>query len=156
MDFSQITDSLYIGTTPRSDDYSLLRQLGVSLIINMRIERRPYADDHNFPILVLWLPSIDSPLFPIPVRLLQKGARAALETIQQGGKVYTHCAKGIHRGVAMGAAILIALGHSPDEAMQLITERRIVADPYVWYIRRRIHLFAKRWNYSGQAYRSVT
>jgi hypothetical protein len=37
---------------------------------------------------------------------------AALETIRQGGKVYAHCQRGRHRGVAMGAAILIALGYS--------------------------------------------
>jgi protein-tyrosine phosphatase len=149
MDFSQITESLYIGTTPRAEDYALLRQLDVRLIINMRLERRSHPDVHDFPIPVLWLPTIDSPLFPIPLRLLRKGALVALETITQGGKVYTHCAKGVHRGVAMGAAILIALGHSPDEAMQLITEQRKVADPHVWYIRRRIQMFSKYWNDSG-------
>jgi protein-tyrosine phosphatase len=156
MDFSQITGSLYIGTTPRSDDYSLLRQLGVKLIINMRIERRPHRDGHQSPIPVLWLPTIDSPLFPIPLRLLRKGALAALETIDHGGKVYAHCAKGIHRGVAMGAAILIALGYSVEDAMQLITERRLVADPHVWYIRRRIERFYKYWHKSRGAKIMVT
>ncbi|MBE0411837.1 MAG: dual specificity protein phosphatase family protein [Anaerolineales bacterium] len=127
----------------------MLRQLDVRLIINMRIERRPHPDGHEPPIKVLWLPTIDSPLFPIPIRLLNRGTRAALETFQHGGKVYTHCAKGIHRGVAMGAAILIALGHSPDDAMRLISEKRLVADPYVWYIRHRIQRFAKYWGNSS-------
>jgi len=156
MEFSQITDSLFIGTTPRSDDYEVLRQLGVHLIINMRLERRPHPDRHKSPIPVLWLPTIDSPFFPIPLRLLKKGAIVALETIRQGGKVYVHCAKGIHRGVAMGAAILIALGHPLDEAIQLIVEGRTVADPHIWYIRRRIQLFSKHWNDSGGLKASVT
>jgi protein-tyrosine phosphatase len=151
MDFSQVTDYLYIGTTPRSTDYALLRQLNVRLIINMRIERRPHADGHESPIPVLWLPTIDSPLFPIPLRMLRRGAQAAFETINQGGKVYAHCAKGIHRGVAMGAAILIALGHSADEAIHIISKQRFVADPHIWYIRRRIHLFYKFWHKSGGA-----
>jgi len=50
-----------------------------------------------------------------------------------------------HRGVAMGAAILIAQGLPAVEAMQLIKQRRAVADPYIWYIRRRIERFAQRW-----------
>jgi len=74
------------------------------------------------------------------------GAKAALETIHEGGKVYTHCAYGRHRGVAMGACILIAQGFDPYAAMKLITERRHVADPYAYYIRPRILKFAKLWN----------
>ena len=36
MNFSQITDDLFIGTTPLASDYDGLRQLGIRLIINMR------------------------------------------------------------------------------------------------------------------------
>lgn len=146
MDFSQITDSLFIGTTPESHDYPLLRSLGVRLVINMRLERRPSPQHPDHPLPVIWLPTMDSPLFPIPVRALVKGVRAALDTIHDGGKVYAHCAKGIHRSVAMGAAILIALGHSAEDAMHMIRIHRQTADPNIWYIRRRILLFSKIWN----------
>jgi hypothetical protein len=47
----------------------------------------------------------------------------------------------------MGAAILIASGYSPEDAMQLIVDRRPVADPHAWYIRRRIIRFAELWNH---------
>ncbi|GAH35487.1 unnamed protein product, partial [marine sediment metagenome] len=118
----------------------------VQLVINMRIERKPYQDEHNPPMHAIWNPTIDSPLFPIPMRSLMKGVRAALPVIENGGKVYVHCQAGVHRGVAMGAAILIAQGFEPQEAMDLIKAKRPAADPDAWYIRRRILRFAKIWD----------
>ena len=128
-----------------TEDYQRLRDLGVRLIINMRWEHRLRPDPHVQPLSLLWLRTIDSPLFPIPIRALQRGVLAALETIRAGGKVYAHCAGGRHRGVAMGAAVLIAQGHSPREAMDLIKAKRRVADPDIFYIRWRILRFARQW-----------
>ena len=76
---------------------------------------------------------------------LVRGVHAALETIQAGGKVYAHCAQGRHRGVAMGAAILIALGYDANQAMELIKAQRPSADPDMFYIRSRIFRFARAW-----------
>ena len=146
MNFSQITDDLFIGNMPSLNDYDQLRELGVRLIINMRFTLGPKPDPHRVPIHILWLRTIDSPFFPISIQKLMRGTRAALETIQHGGKVYTHCAYGRHRAVAMGAAILIAQGHDPQAAMELIKERRSVADPFAYYIRPRILKFAREWN----------
>jgi len=146
MNFSQITDQLFIGNMPSLKDYDQLRELGIRLIINMRFSRGPQPDSHQPPISTLWLRSIDSPFFPISIQKLIHGAQTALETIRTGGKVYTHCAYGRHRGVAMGACVLIAQGHDPFEAMELITQRRSVADPYAYYIRPRILKFAELWN----------
>jgi len=146
MNFSQITDQLFIGNTPALKDYEQLRELGVRLIINMRFSRGPAPDPHDQPISTLWLRSIDSPFFPISIQKLIRGAQTALETIRNGGKVYTHCAYGRHRGVAMGACVLIAQGHNPLEAMNLIAEHRSVADPFAYYIRPRILKFANEWN----------
>ena len=146
MHFSKITDDLFIGSMPSANHYDQLRELGVRLIINMRFTLGPRPDPHQAPINTLWLRSIDSPFFPISIQKLMQGAGAALETIRDGGKVYAHCAYGRHRGVAMGACILIAQGHDPHAAMQLIAERRSVADPFAWYIQPRILKFAKEWN----------
>lgn len=145
MDYSNITEELLVGTTPTVTDYDLLRSLGVGLVINMRIERRPYPDPHVPPLKFLWLPTIDWPLFPIPIGMLRRGAQLALETIQAGKRVFTHCAGGRHRGVAMGAAVLVARGYAAEEAMRLIASRRKVADPQAFYIRSRILHFAKHW-----------
>ena len=150
MEYSKITDDLFIGDTPSTRDYDHLRDLGVRLVINMRFEHGP-APDAGLPHLdFLWLRTFDNPCLPIPIRALQRGAHAALETIRSGGKVYAHCARGRHRGVAMGAAVLIAQGHSPAEAMRLIKARRPDADPGVFYIRSRILRFARRLEVAGQ------
>ena len=143
--FSHITDDLFIGTTPLASDYDGLRELGIQLVINMRFSRSPYPDPHEAPIRFLWLRTIDSPIVPIPIFKLITGARAALETILLGGKVYVHCAYGRHRGPAMGSCVLIAQGYRPDEAMRLVMDRRAVADLHVPYIRSRILKFAREW-----------
>jgi hypothetical protein len=145
MNFSRITDDLFIGTTPQAKDYQRLHDLGVRLIINMRFTRRPDPNLLDLPLDLLWLRTIDSPLFPIPIRKLVEGTRAAMETIREGGRVYTHCAYGRHRAVAMGAAVLIAQGYSPQEAMELIKANRRVADPDAFHIRSRILRFARQW-----------
>lgn len=145
MDISEVSDSLFIGTTPADEDYHLLRELGVGLVINMRLERPPIRDTHHTPMPALWLPTVDSPLFPIPMRALRRGVRTALETIARGEKVFVHCAAGRHRSVAMAAAIMIAQGYSPGQAMAQIKARREAADPDAWYIRRRIERFARLW-----------
>ena len=149
MNFSQITEHLFIGDTPRREEYDRLRELGVRLVINMRLEKPPAIDLHPSPISFLWLPTADNPLLVIPIYALKRGVQAALGTIQAGGKVYTHCAKGRHRGVAMGASILIAQGYDADQAMQLIKERRSIADPDIYYIRSRILRFARQYQGTG-------
>jgi protein tyrosine phosphatase (PTP) superfamily phosphohydrolase (DUF442 family) len=151
MNFSKITDDLFIGNMPSVADYDRLRGLGVRLVINMRFSHGPRPDSHHPPIQTLWLRSIDSPLFPIPVYKLIHGAQVALETIHSRGKVYAHCAYGRHRGVAMGACILIAQGMPADDAMKLIGSRRDVADPDAFYIKSRILKFAEQWKIKGAA-----
>ena len=146
MNFSQITDDLFIGSMPSVNHYDQLRKLGVRLIINMRFTLGPKPDPHHEPINTLWLRCIDSPFFPISIHKLMHGTQAALETIHDGGKVYAHCAYGRHRGVAMGACILIAQGYAPGDALELIAARRSVADPFAYYIRPRILKFAQEWN----------
>lgn len=144
MNFSAITDDLLIGSMPEPGDYDRLRQLGVRLIINMRFRLGPEQDPHPEPMQTLWLRSLDNPLFPIPLHKLAHGAQAALEIIQRGGRVYSHCAYGRHRSVAMGACILIAQGYDPLAAMELIKRKRPVADPYAFYIRPRIIKFSRQ------------
>lgn len=150
MNYSPITPDLFIGTTPGVEDYPSLRNLGVRLVINMRFEHRPAADPRPEPLSFLWLRTIDHPFFPIPIQTLWRGAQAALGTIAAGGKVYTHCAGGRHRGVAMGACILVAQGYDPRAAMDLIKERRSFSDPHVFYIRNRILKFARAWKEQGR------
>jgi protein-tyrosine phosphatase len=150
VNYSQIDSTLFVGTTPLQADYQTLRSLGVELVINMRAERRPYPDLNDPPMPVLWLPTFDTPLIPISIRTLSRGVRAALATMEKGGKVYIHCAMGMHRSVAQAASILIAMGYTLEDAVGLIKQRRAVADPHAWYIFRRIERFAQTWRQASQ------
>jgi hypothetical protein len=146
VNFSKITDNLFIGTTPSVGEYDTLRDIGVRLIINMRFTFGPRPDLHNPPLVLLWLRTVDSPFFPLPLPKLMQGAHSANKTIEDAGKVYVHCAYGRHRSVAMGACVLIAQGHNPESAMELIAQLRPIADPNAYYIRPRIMQFARQWN----------
>ena len=149
MEYSRITDELFIGTTPGPRDYALLRELGVRLVINMRFWRGHPLGDSQPAVEDLRLRTFDSPLVPIPMGALMRGALSALKVMKSGGKVYTHCSRGRHRSVAMAACILIARGWTPECAMELIKERRRVADPGAVHIRPRILQFARRWEQLG-------
>ncbi len=142
---SQITEGLYLGTMPDSPNYEELRRLGVRLVINMRSWRGRHPPKGEPEIDYLRLRTFDTPLLPMPVGALMRGADAALKVLGRGDKVYVHCARGRHRGAAMAAAILIAQGMPPDKAISLIKARRAEADPGAGYIKRRILLFAARW-----------
>ena len=150
MDFSEITGDLLIGPMPSIVDYDRLTGLGVQLVLNMRFMRRLPPGLTHPPCRVLWLRTLDSPFFPMPLAKLEQGVHAALQTIAQGGRVYSHCAYGRHRSVAMGAAILIAQGHDAEAAMTLIKEKRPYADPDLFYIRQRILAFEKLWRHKKE------
>jgi protein tyrosine/serine phosphatase len=145
LDISRITADLFVGKQPSPQDYALLHALNIGLVINMRWETGPYADPAPEPLPTLWLRTFDSPLLPIPAQQLARGVEQALETIQRGYAVYAHCARGIHRGPAMGTCILIAQGYATEEAIQLVKQQRPGADPGIFYMRWSINRFARRW-----------
>ncbi len=145
MNYSKITDNLYVGTAPTSQDYQELHDLGIDLVLNMVLVSPPKKDPCRPPVKSIWLPTIDSPLFPLPIHALTKGAIEALKVIEGGGTVYAHCAKGRHRGPAMGACILIAQGMDLEQAMELIKHQRPISDLKMWYIKARLIKFASEW-----------
>ncbi len=143
-DISQITDYLYISAFPEEHHADEIIARHIRLILSMHW-MRPGKELNRPPLRVLWLPTIDSPITPMPIWILQKGVEAALPVIEEGHAVLSHCKAGIHRSVAMAASILIAKGYTADEAMALIKEKRLVADPYVGYIQKRIRKFEAHW-----------
>jgi protein tyrosine phosphatase (PTP) superfamily phosphohydrolase (DUF442 family) len=145
MDISQITKHLYIASRIKDDDIEAIRQLGPDLIISMIVQRRPPKTLTAEGLGVLWLRTFDFPLIPIPLRTLKRGVEAALPVMQNGGRVLVFCEGGRHRSVAMASCILIGQGYSADDAMQLISSKREVADPYAWHIQRQIRRFEVFW-----------
>lgn len=144
LDISRITDTLYIAAHPHADHAEELAALPTRLLLSVRM-RPPGPAVRSAAERWVHLPCIDSPLTPIPMLLLFRGAEAATPIIQQGGIVVVHCHYGRHRSVAMACCVLIAQGYTTEEAMKLVTERRPAADPYIWYIHARIERFAQRW-----------
>lgn len=143
-DVSAITDYLYISAWPRGDHAEEIRALNVRLILSMHWIRPSKMLGHP-PVRLLWLPTFDNPLAPMPIPTLERGVEAALPVIADGYRVLVHCRAGVHRSVAMACCVLIGMGQTAEEAMALVKQKRSVADPYAGYIRRRIEKFEQHW-----------
>jgi protein-tyrosine phosphatase len=141
---SQITDYLYISAFPRGEHVAEIVALGVRLVLSMHW-MRPTKMLGKPPVELLWLPTFDVPFLPMPIKTLNKGVKAALPVIADGGSVLVHCKAGIHRSVAQAASVLIGMGYSAEEAMQLIKDKRAVADPDARHIQSRIRKFEEYW-----------
>ena len=145
MDISKITEYMYIAAHPDAEAADAIRDLNVRLIINM-IFIRPADIYKQPPFRMITLRSFDSIFLPIPLNKLKRGVKAALPVIQDGESVLIYCRQGRHRSVAMAACILIGMGYSADPAMELISSKREIADPYAWHIQRQIRRFEDSWN----------
>jgi protein-tyrosine phosphatase len=136
---------LYVGAQPEHGKAADLCDLNIGLVISMRGEARPHAAFGQPPLRSLWLRTYDTIFTPIRVRTLEAGVRAALPVMEQGQAVLVHCHVGRHRSVALAAAILIAQGYTAQAAMQLLRQKRAVADPQAWHIKRVIGKFERQW-----------
>jgi len=144
-EYSQITDQLYVAAWPTGEDYDVLNELGVRLMINM--DWIP-ADEKlsEAPLQVLSLIEIDTPLTPMSMENIWKGVQRAQETFEGGGKVMVYCKGGVHRSVVMACCILISQGYNAEEAMALVKKHRPVADPYTEHYKSRILKFEEEWS----------
>jgi protein-tyrosine phosphatase len=129
MDMTWVTDRIAVGGGIWNDDnMAELVGHGVTHIIDMQIEfdDRPLAEPYD--VKVLFNPT-DDDFMPKPPQLFQAGVDFALEALDDpDGKVYIHCAAGVHRAPMMTLAILRVLGWPLQEAKDLIQERRYVVD----------------------------
>ena len=143
-EYSPITDQLYVAAWPTGEDYEVLRELGVRLVINM--DWVPADEKLNEPPLrVLALTEIDTPLTPMSMKNVWKGVNHAQEIFDNGGVVMVYCKGGVHRSVVMACCILISQGYSAEEAMARVKECRPVADPYTDHFKSRILKFEEEW-----------
>lgn len=145
MDISKITDHLYISASPQASHIHELESKNIRLIISMIGGHQPPEAFTYRPFRLLWLQTIDSIFIPIPIEMLAQGVEAALPIIQNGDGVLVYCVQGRHRSVAMATAILIALGYTCTEALNLVQRQRKVADPKAWHIYRQIRMFEMFW-----------
>jgi len=145
IDISRVTDYLYVGSRVVKEDADELKVLNFNLIISMIGQMPPDKIYTVPPFKTLWIRTYDAFFTPISIKKLLVGVESALPVIQDKGKVLVFCMEGKRRSVAMAAAILIAMGHTGEQAIDLLTGAREVADPRRWYIRRQIKAFEKYW-----------
>ena len=151
MDMTWVTERIALGAAIWSDsNMQTVARSGVTHIIDMQIEFDDTELARPYGIEVLWN-GTDDDFQPKPPELFEKGVefgQAALE--ENGGKVYIHCAAGVHRAAMMTLALLGALGWEMDEAMQVIQGRRPVVDFADVYVRS-VERFLGQWELSRGA-----
>ena len=149
IDISKVTDYLYVGSRVGKEHADELRVLNFALIISMIGQLPPDEVLTLPPFKTLWIRTYDTIFTPISIKKLLVGVEAALPVIQNKGKVLVFCLEGRRRSVAMAAAVLISMGHTCEQAIDLLTAARKVADPRRWYIRRQIKAFEHYWRKKG-------
>ena len=124
--YCTITPDLCVGGQINAAGWRWLAARGITAVVNMRSE----FDDavHGIaPDAYVWLPTPDD--HAPTMQQLRSGVGFINQVIQQGGKVYVHCASGVGRAPTMAAAYLISTGMRAEEAIALIRQVRPFVKP---------------------------
>ncbi|MCW2761208.1 MAG: dual specificity protein phosphatase [Marmoricola sp.] len=117
---------------------------GVTHVVDARIE---WSDEEwvaqHAPAIAYLHHGIDDAGQNVPGEWFDLGVTWALEAIEQGGVVLTHCHMGINRGPSLGFAVLLAQGWDAVEALDAIRSVRPIA--FVAYAED-----ALRWHHEGR------
>jgi protein-tyrosine phosphatase len=120
-----------------------LHRAGVTHIIDVRVE---WTDEdwvaELLPGLEYFHHGIDDAGQDVPAAWFDAGVRYALDALERGGVVLTHCHMGINRGPSLGFAVLLALGWDAVEALDAIRRARPIA--FIAYAED-----ALRWHHRG-------
>ena len=121
LQFSRVTERLFVGPQYREKGLKLLENEGIHAVVNLRIEK----DDAALglaPKNYCYLPTVDDDA--PSMEHLHEGISFITREIEAGGKVYIHCGAGVGRAPTMAAAYLISTGISLDEALAMIKKVR--------------------------------
>lgn len=122
LDFSKITEQIYIGTNACCSTHfdERLRHMGISADISLEAEQLDAPRGADF---YLWLPTPDH-LPPRPAQL-KVGIAALCELIKNRVKVYVHCERGHGRAPTFIAAYFIKEKKmTPKQAVAFISKHR--------------------------------
>lgn len=128
MDITWLTDRIAVGGGIWSaENMAVIARAGITHIIDMQIEfdDTPLAEKHG--IEVLWNPT-DDDFEEKPGSLFRRGVDFAEAALERDGKVYIHCAAGVHRAPMMTLAVLGSMGWTIDDAMEMMQAKRPVVD----------------------------
>jgi dual specificity MAP kinase phosphatase len=124
---SRITPQLYVGGQHSQRGWMRLQAIGITAIVNMRETQHDDSAKGIAPERYLHLPTVDGT--PPSMEHLRAGIEFIQSEIASGGKVYIHCASGIHRAPTMATAYFISTGLSVSEALAMVKKVRPFARP---------------------------
>ena len=129
MDITWLTDRIAVGGGIWSaENMEKVAEQGITHVIDMQIEFDDTPLGRPLGVEVLWNPT-DDDFEPKPAALFQRGVEFAQKALDgDDAKLFIHCAAGVHRAPMMSLAVLCSMGWSLDDAMELIQQRRAVAD----------------------------
>lgn len=129
MDITWLTDRIAVGGGIWSaENMEKVAAQGITHVIDMQIEFDDTPLGRPLGVEVLWNPT-DDDFEPKPAALFQRGVEFAQRALDgDDAKLFIHCAAGVHRAPMMSLAVLCSMGWSLDDAMELIQQRRAVAD----------------------------
>lgn len=133
---NEIVKNLWLAGTPRWEDYGLLKQHKIEVIVSTHVRRIDKRLRQEFK--QVYLPWVDMRVIPQPLNLLNKGVKEILPHLEKKEAVLVHCRMGRHRSVTLVGCVLVAQGMKADEAMRLIKKQRLIADPEAWQVKRQI------------------
>jgi len=136
MDISWLTERIAIGGGIwNAGNMAKVAEEGITHIVDMQVEFDDTALAAGYGIDVLWNPT-DDDFEPKPVELFARGVEFVEGALAEDGtKVFIHCAAGVHRAPMMALAVLGTMGWDVKDAMELIEEKRPVADFAEVYVR---------------------
>ncbi|MGC2450237.1 MAG: dual specificity protein phosphatase [Candidatus Sulfotelmatobacter sp.] len=140
MDITWLTDRIAVGGGIwTAENMEKVARAGITHVIDMQIEFDDTPLGEAVGVQVLWNPT-DDDFEPKSPDLFRRGLEFAEKALAEGeAKLFIHCAAGVHRAPMMTLAVLGSMGWSVDDAMELIENRRPVADfadVYVESVRR--------------------
>jgi protein-tyrosine phosphatase len=128
LNLTWITDDLAAGGSVRPRDYSRLRDIGVTAVIDLRAEACDDVDRlRRMDIELLHLPTPDR--YAPTVETLATGVRWAEERLNSGGRIFAHCEHGVGRGPLMIGSVLVSRGSTAPDAIVTLRERRWQSAP---------------------------
>lgn len=145
LEYTQITDNLYIGAWPTKYNVDAIIALNIKLLLSTILESVDKELGQPPLQLVKMRMSDALPKKPYyPTKKLMRGVKAALAAFSDGEKVMVFCKSGRHRSATTACCILIGQGYSAKKAIKLVKSKRKQADLNDALIKR-IETFEQAW-----------
>ena len=122
MDVICLDDAGCLYLSPKIEEWSFVDQHGISVVIDLE-----GGLDHGVPtvpnhVLYIYFPIYDEDL--PDMAKLQGVVRLGAEMVRSGHRVLSHCGMGFNRSALVAGLILVELGMSGPQVVELLRSRR--------------------------------